>query len=45
MTGAYLSFGWIALGPVLGAAVGIITSAYPAVRASAIYPAIAVRSD
>lgn len=42
---AHLNLGWIALGPVLGAVVGIVASAYPAIRASAIHPAIAVRSD
>ncbi|WP_124054569.1 ABC transporter permease [Arcanobacterium ihumii] len=42
---AHLNPRWIALGPLLGAGVGIIASAYPAIRASAIHPAIAVRSD
>lgn len=42
---AVLNIGWILLGPLLGAAVGIVASAYPAARASLIHPAIAVRSN
>ncbi len=42
---AYLDPTWIAMGPILGLTVGIIASAYPALRASSIHPAIAVRSD
>ena len=42
---AYLNLGWIALGPVLGMVVGLAASAYPAMRAATIQPAIAVRSD
>ncbi|MGO1594907.1 MAG: ABC transporter permease, partial [Ancrocorticia sp.] len=42
---AYLNVGWIALGPVLGMVVGLAASAYPAMRAATIQPAIAVRSD
>lgn len=42
---AYLKPGWIALGPVLGMVVGLVASAYPAMRAATIQPAIAVRSD
>ncbi|USR79983.1 ABC transporter permease [Arcanobacterium pinnipediorum] len=42
---ALLNIGWIMLGPVLGAAVGVVASAYPAARASMIHPAIAVRSN
>ncbi|MCI7551935.1 MAG: ABC transporter permease [Actinomycetaceae bacterium] len=36
---------WIALGPLLGFAVGMIASAYPALRATRIQPAIAVRTN
>lgn len=36
---------WIALGPALGTAVGLLASAYPAFRASRIHPAIAVRAN
>ncbi|MFT0847272.1 ABC transporter permease [Actinomycetaceae bacterium L2_0104] len=42
---AYLSPMWIGLGPVLGMTVGLVASAYPAMRAATIHPAIAVRSD
>lgn len=37
--------GWIAVGPFVGAAVGLIASAYPAWRAAQISPALAVRSE
>ena len=36
---------WIAVGPLLGTAVGLLASAYPALRASHIHPAIAVRAN
>ncbi len=36
---------WVALGPVIGALVGVVSSAYPAVRAANVEPGIAVRSD
>ncbi len=42
---AYLNPLWISLGPVLGMTVGLVASAYPAMRAATIHPAIAVRSD
>ena len=42
---AHLNPVWIAIGPGLGMMVGILASAYPALRAAAIQPAIAVRSD
>ena len=42
---AHLSPLWIALGPLLGLAVGLVASAYPAFRASGVHPAIAVRAD
>lgn len=42
---AHLNLLWIALGPLLGLAVGLVASAYPAFRASGIHPAIAVRAD
>ena len=42
---AYLNPSWIAFGPLLGLSVGLLASLYPALRASAIHPAIAVRSD
>ncbi|GAA4709157.1 putative ABC transport system permease protein [Promicromonospora umidemergens] len=42
---AVLHPGWIALGPVIGAGVGLIASVYPARRAAAISPALAVRSE
>ncbi len=35
----------IALGPVVGMVAGLVSAAYPALRASAVEPAIAVRSD
>lgn len=41
---AHLSIGWILLGPIVGAGVGLVASIYPAVHASGIHPAIAVRS-
>lgn len=42
---AYLNPAWITFGPLLGLSVGLLASLYPALRASAIHPAIAVRSD
>lgn len=42
---AIISPVWIALGPLLGAAVGLVGSVYPALRAARIRPAIAVRSN
>lgn len=42
---AYLNPVWIAAGPLLGLSVGVLASLYPALRASAVHPAIAVRSD
>lgn len=36
---------WVAVGPVLGTLTGVVSSAYPALRASAVQPALAVRSD
>lgn len=42
---AHLNPVWIAIGTGLGMMVGILASAYPALRAAAIQPAIAVRSD
>lgn len=36
---------WIAAGPLIGTAVGLLASAYPALRASTIQPALAVRSE
>ncbi|MFT3942443.1 MAG: ABC transporter permease [Ancrocorticia sp.] len=42
---AHLGPFWIGLGPLLGLAVGLVASAYPAFRASGIHPAIAVRAD
>lgn len=36
---------WVALGPVVGALVGVVSSAYPALRAANVEPGIAVRSD
>lgn len=42
---AVLAPQWIALGPLIGTAVGLIASAYPARRAATISPASAVRSE
>ncbi|GII99879.1 putative ABC transport system permease protein [Sediminihabitans luteus] len=42
---AVLSPGWIAVGPLIGVAVGLVASAYPARRAATISPALAVRSE
>jgi putative ABC transport system permease protein len=42
---ATLQPGWVAAGPALGVAVGLVASAYPARRAAAVSPAVAVRSD
>ncbi len=36
---------WVAMGPAVGVMVGLIASAYPAARAAAISPALAVRSE
>ncbi|WP_448062417.1 ABC transporter permease [Cellulomonas hominis] len=36
---------WVVLGPVIGATVGLVSSLYPALRAAAVQPAVAVRSD
>ncbi|GAA1866532.1 ABC transporter permease [Myceligenerans crystallogenes] len=36
---------WIAAGPLIGTAVGLVASAYPALRAAAVQPALAVRSE
>ena len=41
---AHLNPAWVALGPLLGLAVGLGASLYPALRAAAVHPAIAVRS-
>lgn len=42
---AFLSAVWLAGGPLLGTAVGVLASVYPAVRAARVQPAIAVRSN
>ncbi len=42
---AYITFVYIISGPILGMTVGIVASLYPALRAAAIQPAIAVRSE
>ncbi|MGV9186346.1 ABC transporter permease [Arcanobacterium canis] len=42
---ALISANWIAIGPLLGTGVGILASAYPAIRAAKIHPAIAVRAN
>lgn len=42
---AVVDLHWMALGPVVGALVGVVASAYPAVRAANVEPGIAVRSD
>jgi putative ABC transport system permease protein len=42
---ATLSPSWVALGPIVGALVGVVSSAYPALRAANVEPGIAVRSD
>lgn len=42
---AKLNLAWTLCGPVLGAVVGLLASAYPAWRAAKIQPAIAVRSN
>ena len=41
---ALLNPAWVALGPLLGLVVGLGASLYPALRAAAVHPAIAVRS-
>ncbi len=43
--GIYLAPLWIGLGPILGLAVGLLASAYPAFRAARIQPALAVRAE
>lgn len=40
-----LDFWLVLLGPVIGAIIGVVASAYPAARAARISPAIAVRND
>ena len=42
---AVLDVRWISVGPVIGTAVGLLASAYPAQRASAVHPALAVRAE
>lgn len=42
---AHLNLVMILSGPLLGGLVGLIASAYPAIRASYIQPAIAVRAN
>lgn len=36
---------WVVLGPAVGVTAGLVSSLYPAMRASSIQPALAVRSD
>lgn len=36
---------WVVLGPALGLGVGLVSSAYPALRAAAVEPGLAVRAD
>lgn len=42
---AHMVWAWILLGPLLGATIGILASAFPALRAAKIQPAIAVRNN
>ncbi len=42
---AVLELRWISMGPLIGTAVGLVASAYPARRAATISPALAVRSE
>ncbi|MBR5951108.1 MAG: ABC transporter permease [Actinomycetaceae bacterium] len=42
---AHMVWLWILLGPVLGASIGVLASAFPALHAAKIQPAIAVRNN
>lgn len=42
---AHMVWAWILLGPLLGTSIGILASAFPALRAAKIQPAIAVRNN